>query len=72
MIDWGAFGLVLVAALVASVLVVTVFSVGIRLLSTGESIQSRSPLATAGAFACFAICVAAVLYGLYLVIPQFH
>ena len=72
MIDWGAFGLVLAAAFAASVLIVVVFSVGIRLLSTGESVRTRSPLATGAAYLCIGICGAAVLYGLYLVIPQFH
>lgn len=72
MIDWAAFGLVVVAALAATVLVVAVFSAGIRLLSTGDSVSTRSPAATGAAWLCFALCAAAVLYGLYLVIPLFH
>ena len=79
-IDWGAFGLVVVAAVAASVVIVVFFSVALRLLATGTSTGpagnptsvSRPPLATAGAVVCVAICVAAVLYGLYLVIPAFH
>ena len=31
-----------------------------------------APAATVGAYACFALGGAAVLYGLYLIIPQFH
>lgn len=32
----------------------------------------RPPLATAAAVVCIAICIAAVLYGIWLIIPQFH
>ncbi|MFF2052374.1 hypothetical protein ACFVU2_12310 [Leifsonia sp. NPDC058194] len=32
----------------------------------------RPPLATAAAVVCIAICAAAVLYGIWLIIPQFH
>jgi hypothetical protein len=69
-VDWGAFVVVFVAAFAATVVVVAAFSVGLRLLSAGGE---RRPLpATAGAWACFAVAGAAVLYGLYLIIPQFH
>lgn len=43
--------------------------------SSGASSGSRgvrAPLVTAGAYACLAIGGGAVLYGLYLIIPQFH
>jgi len=71
-IDWGAFGLVLVAALVASVVIVVFYAVALRLLSTGSDGGHRPVPATVGAMVCIAICVAAVLYGIYLVIPLFH
>jgi len=71
-IDWGAFGLVLVAALVASVVIVVFYSVALRLLAVGGDGGRRPAAATIGAVVCIAICVAAVLYGIYLVIPLFH
>lgn len=76
-INWGALGLVTLTALVATVVIVTSYSVGIRLLAVGRDdpdapAQRRPPLATAGAVVCIAIGVAAVLYGIYLVIPLFH
>ena len=71
-IDWGAFGLVLVTALVASVVIVVFYSVALRLLSTGEDRARRPAPAAIAAVVCIAICVAAVLYGIYLVIPLFH
>ncbi|WP_434317050.1 peptidase [Leifsonia sp. P73] len=44
-----------------------------------EKAQRKSPVsegrkraALTGAYACFALCGAAVLYGLYLIIPYFH
>ena len=40
--------------------------------SGGSGTRHRPVAATAGAWACFAFGVAAVLYGLYLIIPQFH
>lgn len=84
-VDWAAFGIVFVVAFVAAVAIVVFFALGLRLLAAGSdddtgadgSIVSTArgsrPLgATVGAYVCLAICVAAVLYGLYLIIPQFH
>ena len=66
MIDWLAFFVVLVATLVSACLVVTFYSVGLRLLDTGHGWRRRV------AIACFVICALVVLYGVYLVIPYFH
>ena len=71
-IDWGAFGLVFVAALAAAVVIVLFFSVALRLLSLGPDAPHRPGGATVAAIVCIAVCVAAVLYGIYLVIPLFH
>ena len=84
-IDWAAFGTVFVVAFVAAVVIVSFYAVGLRLLAVGSTddtgadgsivstARGERPLgATVGAFACLAVCVAAVLYSLYLIIPQFH
>ncbi|GLK18019.1 hypothetical protein [Herbiconiux flava] len=71
-VDWGAFVVVFLVAFTASILVVGSYAVGLRLLSTGASVKERPLPATAGAIVCFAIGVAAVLYGLWLIVPQFH
>jgi uncharacterized membrane protein len=71
-VDWSSIALVFVVALVAVVIVVSVYSLGLRLLATGPDVQHRRPLATVGALACIAVGIAAVLYGVYLVIPAFH
>jgi len=71
-VDWGAFVVVFLVAFAASILVVGSYAVGLRLLSTGTSVKERPLPATAGAFVCFAVGVAAVLFGLWLIVPQFH
>jgi hypothetical protein len=77
-IDWGAFGVVLGVSLVAAVGIAVFFAAGIRLLATGSPDDgqivhsARPPIATFGAGVCFAICIATVLFGLWLIIPQFH
>jgi hypothetical protein len=76
-VDWGALAWVTVTALVATVVIVTFYSLGLRLLSVraaegGSEMAHRPPIATAGAAVCIAIGIAGVLYGIYLVIPLFH
>ena len=73
--------MVCVVALVVTVLVVTLYSLGLRLLSVGTARTSndsgseqihRPAIATAGGWACIAVGAIAVLYGVYQVIPAFH
>ena len=62
MIDWTAFAIVALASFTAAVVVVTLFSVGLRLRVAGHWAQ----------FPCFALCGAAVLLGIYLIVPALH
>ncbi|RFA10324.1 hypothetical protein B7R54_14725 [Subtercola boreus] len=84
-IDWGAFALVFGISFAAAVGIVVFYALGLRLLSAGSpddtgddgavvsGTRGARPLAaTVGGYACLAIGVAAVLYSLYLIIPQFH
>jgi hypothetical protein len=71
-VDWGSFVLVFVVAFAASVLVVAAYSLGLRLLATGTDGGHRPVMATAAAYACIALSGCAVLYGIYLIVPQFH
>jgi len=87
-IDFGAIGTVAGVGFVAAVGVVLVYTLGLRLLGTGQPTDAggdhtqyaqettRSghtpPAALAGAVMCFAVCIAAVLTGIWLTIPQFH
>lgn len=85
-IDWGAFALVFGISFAAAVVIVVFYALGLRLLAVGSpddtgdggavtssAARGARPLAaTLGGFVCLAIGVAAVLYSLYLIIPQFH
>lgn len=67
-IEWASFALVAVVVLLGSVLLTAFYAGGVRLLeSSGHSIAARS-----GAYVCFAVCISAVLFGLWIVVPQFH
>ena len=57
-IDWAALGQVFGVSLAASVALVGVFTLGI----VGSAALSRT-----GAFVCFAVCAAAVAYGIYII-----
>ena len=65
-IDWLAFVIVVVAALVAACVVVTLFSTALRL---GDGTAAwRRPVA----IALYVVCALVVLFGLYLIIPALH
>jgi hypothetical protein len=69
-IDWAALGSVFGVSLVVTVALVGLFTLGIVGLSQREKASSQGGsvvLATAGAYACFALCTAAVAYGISLI-----
>ncbi|MFI1863245.1 MULTISPECIES: hypothetical protein [Streptomyces] len=72
-IDWVALGSVFGVSLVATVAIVGLFTLGIVGLSkqaaaTAGSGGGSPALARSGAYLCFALCLAAVSYGIYLII----
>jgi uncharacterized membrane protein SpoIIM required for sporulation len=81
-IDWQKFGTVFGLALVSATLIVSAFAIGVRLLTNA---QHAVPGARKGkskdiqrevvyrvlSYVAFAVCVAALLYGLYDIIPYF-
>ena len=72
-IDWFAFVIVAVATLVASMIVVGFYGLGVRLLAVAtDAVPTWQPAVRLCAYACFTVCVAAVLYGIYLIVPAFH
>jgi UPF0716 family protein affecting phage T7 exclusion len=74
-VKWGALGEVASVSIGATVGVVVVFALGVWALAEREEAREQGADASArlvGAAACFAACAGAVLYGLYLIIPQFH
>ncbi|NYE94131.1 hypothetical protein FHU41_000352 [Psychromicrobium silvestre] len=72
-INWNAFVIVAVATLAAALTVVTLFSFAVRLHAA--SLDRTGPDKTRIRFAeylCYTLCAAAVLYGVYLIVPFFH
>ncbi|MET8578603.1 hypothetical protein [Streptomyces sp. NPDC005012] len=70
-IDWAALGSVFGVSLVATVLLVGLFTLGIAGLSQREKAArtgGTAPLAVAAAYTCFAACAAAVAFGIYLIV----
>jgi hypothetical protein len=65
-IDWMAFVTVVVAALVAAGLLVTLFSLALRV---GDSEVRLRRLASV---ALFAACGFVVLFGIFLIVPALH
>ena len=75
-IDWTALGQVALVSLLFGVGLAVLFAFGVTAMSRrAVAIDEKRPPAfvdTAVATLCFAACLAAVFYGLYLIIPQFH
>lgn len=74
-IKWGALAEVATVSLGATVGVVVFFALGVRALAGGEEQRAAGRAVTARtavAGLCFTLCAGAVLYGLYLIVPQFH
>ena len=74
-INWNALLLVAVTTVVAALAIVGVFSLGVAALTSGEA-RTAGGRPSAGArlagYACIGVSGLLVLYGLYLIVPQFH
>ncbi|MFJ7153030.1 hypothetical protein ACIQVT_33350 [Streptomyces sp. NPDC100445] len=72
-IDWAALGSVFGVSLVATVGLVTLFTLGVAGLNRREKAAAQggtAGLAVTGAYLCFAACAAAVAYGIHLVVAK--
>ncbi|WP_175411040.1 hypothetical protein [Streptomyces sp. TRM64462] len=70
-IDWAALGSVFGVGLVTTVALVALFTLGMVGLSKQEQASQQggsAVLARTGAYACFALCAAAIAYGIYLIV----
>ncbi|WP_125612307.1 hypothetical protein [Specibacter cremeus] len=73
MIDWLAFLTVLIVTLIGAGFVVLMYSLGVRLTAvSADPDVSVTRAAKWAAYACFIICAASVLFGIWLLIPHFH
>ncbi|GAA3648956.1 hypothetical protein ACLIYM_26180 [Streptomyces fenghuangensis] len=67
-IDWAALGQVFGVSLVMTVGLVGLFTLGIVGLGTNDKARGgSSALARVGAYASYALCAAAVAYGIYII-----
>lgn len=77
-VKWAELARVAEVSLVFGIGLVTVFALGVLGLSRLEAVRAgerpRGGVAVGWATAgvSFAVCVAATLYGLWLIVPQFH
>jgi len=69
-IDWAALGQVFGVTLVATVGLVGVFTLGIVGASPRRAGGSASALGRTGAYVCFALCAAAVAYGISIIVGK--
>lgn len=74
MIHWGALGLVTVATLTATMLVVGAVAAGILALSTAADHPDpgRRRLLRSAGYGALALAGCMVLFGIYLIVPQLH
>ncbi|WAH96871.1 hypothetical protein [Arthrobacter sp. MMS18-M83] len=60
------------ATLVAAVLLVVLYSLGVRLTAiAGDARQKSTAIVRSLAYLCFVSCGIAVLFGIYLIVPYF-
>jgi hypothetical protein len=74
-IDWAALGLVTVVSIVSSVFFTILLATGIRLVSVAKIKSNEGGSGTAAMSAAYLMLATAallVLFGLYLIVPQFH
>lgn len=74
-IDWAALGIVAVVSIVTSVIFTILLAAGIRLVSVAKikSNEGGSGAATVSlGYVLLGIAGLLVLFGIYLIVPQFH
>jgi hypothetical protein len=74
-VDWAALGLVTVVSIVTSVIFTVLLATGIRLISAAKikSNEGGSGTATVSlGYVLIGIAGLLVLFGIYLIVPQFH
>jgi hypothetical protein len=74
-LDWNALGQVAAVSTGVTVALVVVFALGVLGLAQAETAREGGRGSGTGVVAaglCFLACAAAVAYGIYLIVPQFH
>lgn len=70
-IDWLSFVIVLATAIGIATSVTALYALGLRFWAWGTPHQGNA-LARAASVICFGLCVAIILFALWLIVPQFH
>ncbi|MEE1620167.1 hypothetical protein ACQ3I4_02110 [Zafaria sp. Z1313] len=68
-IHWDAFLIVAGTTWLSALVLVGLYSFGVRLMAVADDGGRTAVPARAGAYGCFALCLAVVLFGIYLIIP---
>jgi hypothetical protein len=74
-IDWAALGVVAVVSIAASLIFTTLLASGIRLVSAAKIKSNEGGSGTAAVslgYLSLGIAALIVLFGIYLIVPQFH
>ena len=74
-VDWAALGIVAVVSIMTSVIFTILLASGIRLVSAAKikSNEGGSGIATVSlGYLSLSIAALIVLFGIYLIVPQFH
>ena len=71
-IDWWALVLVALVSIGMSMLFVILLSAGIRLVVAARGRSSGAAVALSGGYALLGLAGLLVLFGIYLIVPQFH
>jgi hypothetical protein len=73
-VNWADLGTVFAATLVGAVVVVVMFSFGVLGLARRDRLREEgggsAVVPFAGSIVCFAVCVAIVAYGIYLIVAK--
>lgn len=71
-INWSALLLVAVVTVTAAISIVGLFSLGVVALTTPRTVSSAAVVVRIAGYACLTVAGAIAVYGLYLIVPQFH
>ena len=71
-INWGALALVAAVTIVAAIAIVGLFSLGVAALTSRQRADNGSGTITVTGYGLLALSGLIAIYGLYLIIPQFH
>jgi len=72
-VNWGDLGIVFIGTLIGAGALVALFAVGVLGLSRQAEAREQGGSGTvqfSGSVVCFALCIAIVLYGIYLIVAK--